>query len=182
MRVSLFGLFLRGTNLMEPWPKPVQSNLPVSDFTSDFRFYGYYYICCSYPALPLVSYSTSLLILSYHTASTSCLISLIMSTFSCMLLLTTRFSMYDYDSVLSIHICLSQHAIWLLYHHSPGSFIWLPWILMSRSWSLEHVGAWSVWILPVADQSGAAEAWIPSRPSEALSFQAPLCASRVFLL
>ena len=43
-------------------------------------------------------------------------------------------------------------------------------------------GAWSVWIPPVADQSGAAVAWISSRSSRALSFQAPLCASRVFLL
>ena len=35
--------------------------------------------------------------------------------------------------------------------------------------------------LPAADQSGAAVAWISSRPFRALSFQAPLCASRVFL-
>ena len=35
---------------------------------------------------------------------------------------------------------------------------------------LEH---WSVWILPVADQSSAAVAWISSRPFRAPSFQAP---------
>ena len=43
----------------------------------------------------------------------------------------------------------------------------LPWILMSRSWSLEHVRAWNLWILSVADQSGATEAWIIGWPSRA---------------
>jgi len=93
-----------------------------------------------------------------------------------MLLLTTRFSMHNYDSVLSIHMCLFLHAIWLF---SP-----LAWGVLSDSpGSLcPGHGAWSVWILPVVDQSGAAVAWIPSRPSEAPSFQAPLFGSRVFLL
>ena len=60
---------------MEPlyaWP----SLLP-SSFTMDFQFYDYYHINCSYPALSFVFYSTSLLFLSYHTMSTSCLISLV---------------------------------------------------------------------------------------------------------
>jgi len=34
-------------------------------------------------------------------------------------------------------------------------------------------GAWSVWISPVTAQSGAAVAWISSRPSRATSFQVP---------
>ena len=91
-------------------------------FTSDFRFYGYYYISCSYPALSLVSYSTSLLFFPYHTMSTSCLIFIC----SCLLLLTTRFSMHVYNSVLSIHVDLFLHAIWLLPHHSPGEFYLTP--------------------------------------------------------
>ena len=82
------------------------------------------YYTCSHPALPLVFHFSSLMFLSYHTMNTSCLIS------------PTRFSMHDYDSVLSIHMCLSLHAIWLSPHHSLGEF-WLLWILMSRSWSLE---------------------------------------------
>ena len=47
-------------------------------FTSDFRFYDYYHINCSHPALSLVFYSISLLLLSYHSMSTSCLISLVL--------------------------------------------------------------------------------------------------------
>ena len=43
-----------------------------SGFTSDFRFYDYYYISCSYPALPLVFYSTSHLLLSYYTMHILC--------------------------------------------------------------------------------------------------------------
>ena len=64
-----------------------------------------------------------------------------------------------------------MHATW--YSHqlagdsdSPGS-------------SCPGLGAWSAWILPVADQSGAAVAWIFSVPFRALSFQAP-CASLEF--
>ena len=59
-----------------------------------------------------------------------------------------------------------------------GSSIWLPWILMSRSWSLEHVGAWACRI-PVADLKSASVAWISSGPSRVLSFQAP-CAPLEF--
>ena len=70
-----------------------------------------------------------------------------------------------YDSDLSIHVCLPMLAIWLSHHHSPGSSD-------SSGSSCPGFGAWSVWILPVADQSGAAVAWISSRPSRAPSFQA----------
>ena len=97
------------------------------------------------------------------------------STCSCMLILTTRFSIHIYDLNLSIHMCLSILAIWLSHHHLPGSSD-------SSASSCPGFGAWSVWILPVADQSGAAVAWISSRPSRASSSQAPLFGSRVFLL
>ena len=43
-------------------------------------------------------------------------------------------------------------------------------------------GAWSLWILPVADQRCAKEAWIIDRPSRALSFQAPCSSLEFFLL
>jgi len=39
MRVSLFGLFLRSINLMESWPKLVQSDLLVLGFIRFCRFY-----------------------------------------------------------------------------------------------------------------------------------------------
>ena len=43
-----------------------------------------------------------------------------------MLLLTTRFSIHYYDTVLWIHMCLPLFAIWLLPHHSPGEFHLTP--------------------------------------------------------
>ena len=58
-----------------------------------------------------------------------------------MLLFTARFSMHNYDSVLSLHMCLSLLATWLLPATRLGSFIWLPWILMSRFWSIGACGS-----------------------------------------
>ena len=66
-------------------------------------------------------------------------------------------------------------ATWLSHHHSPGSSD-------SSGSSCPGFGAWSVWIPSVADQSGAAVAWISSRLSRAASFQAPLFGSRVSCL
>ena len=121
-----------------------------------------------------VFYSTCLWRYSDHTMSLPCLIS-----FAVYLLapacLCLRHGFHVYDPDLSIHMCLSILVIWLSHHHSPGSSD-------SSGSSCPGLGAWSVWILPVADQSGTAEAWIPSRPSRAPSFQAPLLGSRVFLL
>ena len=60
-------------------------------------------------------------------------------------ILTTWFPTHAFDSDLSIHVCLSQHATWHSSYHSLGSFR-LPWICMSRSWSMELVnspGCWS---------------------------------------
>ena len=71
-----------------------------------------------------------------------------------------------FDLNLSIHMCLSLHTVWHLYHHSlrnsdfPG-------------FSCPDFRTWSSWILSDADQSGAAKAWIISTTSEALSFQPP---------
>jgi len=70
---------------------------------------------------------------------------------------------------LARHLAFASPLAWGVSSDSPG-------------FSCPGHGAWSVWIPPVADQSGAAVAWIPSRPSGVPSFQAPLCASRVFLL
>jgi len=51
-------------------------SLLPSNFISDFWSISLLYYTCSHPALPLVFYSTSLLLLSYHTMSISFLISL----------------------------------------------------------------------------------------------------------
>ena len=94
-----------------------------------------------------VFYPTCLLFLSDYIMSTSCLISFVI----CTLVL-----------VLARHLAFAPLA-WGVSFDSPGS-------------SCPGLGAWSVWILPVADQSGAAVAWIPSRPSRAPSFQVPCSA------
>ena len=62
--------------------------------------------------------------------------------------------------ILARHLAFASPLAWGVSSDSPGS-------------SCPGHGAWSVRILPVADQSGAAEAWISSRPSRVLSFQAP---------
>ena len=134
-----------------------------------------YYLLISCFTTCILFHQSPALILSYHECSLLDIICCI-STCSCMLVLTIRFSMHVYDLDLSIHMCLSILATWHSHHHSPGSSVWLP------GSSCSDFGAWSLWILPVADQSGAAEAWIPSRPSRALSFQASLLGYRVFLL
>ena len=85
----------------------------------------------------------------------SCLLLIFYST--CFLLLSDHTMSLPY---LSIHMCLSILAIWLSHHHSPGSSDF------SGS-SCPGLGAWSMWILLVADQSGAAVTWISSRPSRA---------------
>ena len=57
--------------------------------------------------------------------------------------------------------------------HSPGEFHWLPWILMSRSWSLERVVSpccWSEWRSGSVDLQQTAQSSI---------LPGPLCASRV---
>ena len=150
--------------------------LLASGFTSDFRFYDYYIIAvyillCHLCSIPPVSYSYLIIpwVFSawYHL--------LYISTCFCMLMLTIWFSMHVYDSDLSIHVCLFMHATWQSHRHSLGSSD-------SPGSSYPGLGAWSLWILPVADQRGAAITWITSRPSWALSFQAPLRISRVFLL
>ena len=53
-------------------------SLLPSGFTSDFRFYDYYHISYLYPVLLPMFYSISLLLLSYHSKSSSCLISLVL--------------------------------------------------------------------------------------------------------
>ena len=67
---------------------------------------------------------------------------------------------YTLVLILARHLAFVSLLAWGVSSDSPGS-------------SCPGHGAWSVWILPVADQSGAAVAWISSRPPRALFFQAP---------
>ena len=69
MRVSLFGLFLRCTSLMGPWPKRIQSILLVFNFL----FYDYYAIpvhTCS--NLPAPEYFLLGIICYMHTCARPC--------------------------------------------------------------------------------------------------------------
>ena len=121
-------------------------SLLPSGFTSDFRFYDYYYISYSYPVLLTMFHSISLLLLPCHTMSTSCLISLVLCLlapaclcsrhcFQCMTMI--RFYRYTCAYLCSpLGICITTRL---------GSSIWLPWILMSRFWSLERVDSPSCW-------------------------------------
>ena len=133
----------------------------------------------SISCLLLVFYPTCLLLLSDQTMSLPCLISCAVYLLA-PVCLCLRHGFHVYDSDLSIHVCLSILAIWPLHHYSPGSSD-------SSGCSCPGFGAWSMSELgarriPVADLKSTAVAWISSRPSEALSFQAPLFGSRVFLL
>ena len=134
-----------------------------------FLVYDYYYIIVAYILLyrlysiPPVSWSCLIIprVLPawYHLScllSPACFCS--RHGFQCMIMI--RFYRYTYA-----YPCTPSG---FLPHHSPGEFS-----SDSPASSCPGHGAWSVWILPVADQSGAAVAWIPSRPSRALSFQAP---------
>ena len=114
--------------------------------------------------LPYLHYLSPRYLLLYHACSRLD-IDYCLSTCSCMHVLTTRFSMHVYDPDLS-NMCayLARHLALASplagESDSPGSLC-----LSLRVWSL--------WILPIADIRGAAVAWISSRPSRALSFQAP---------
>jgi len=147
MRVSLFGLFLRHISLMESWPKLVRLILLVFGFIRFYQFYRFYVssgnIWC-------------------------CLICFIfcLHICSCMRGLTTRFSMHIYNSNLSIYVCSSLQAIWHSHYHSLESF-------ESPGFSCPDLGACSLWILPVADQSAQLKCGSPADRPEPYPFKSP---------
>ena len=146
MRVSLFGLFLRGTNLMESWPKPVQSDLLVIGFIRFYRFYvnlGDIWCChiyftsrlftCSYLIIPCI-FSTGC-----HLLYPSC---------SCMHVLT--------NTVFYACLCLgfiNTHVLIYARHLAFASPL-AGESDSSRS-SCPGFRACSEWILPVADLRSA---------------------------
>ena len=110
----------------------------------EFSILWLLYYTCSCPAFPLIFYSTSLLLLPYHTMSSSCLISLAIHLLSHVCLC----SRHDFQCMFIIRIYRYKSVIYArhLALASPlaGEF-WLPWILMSRSRSLELVDSPSCW-------------------------------------
>jgi len=148
-------------------------SLLPSGFTLDFRFYDRHYILAAY-----IFFTTSVLfhhylalILSYHEYSLLDIACYISTYFLYACAHDT-----DFDACLWFKFIDTRVLIFTrhLAFASPltGEF-WLPWILMSRSRSLELVDS------PICWPEGAAVAWITGRPSRALSFQAP-CASLEF--
>ena len=88
---------------------------------------------------------------------------------ACVCMLMTWFLIHVFSkSVLLIHVCLSEHTTWLHFTYSLGYFLTTPGLACS------DLRAWSLCILPVTNQSGAAKAWIIDRPfgviSPSLSF------------
>jgi len=106
-------------------------------FYFGFWFYDYYYYIIYVYILSYHLCSIPLVSCSYHTIR--CIFPawyrLLSLCRSCMPVLMTRFLMHDFDSDLSINVCLSLHATWHSLCYSLGIF-WLPWILITRSWSL----------------------------------------------
>jgi len=105
------------------------------------------YYTCLHPAFPLVFYSTSFLSLSYYTMSSPRLILLVISV----LLLYACAHDTVFDACLWFRFIDTRVLIYArhLASASPltGEF-WLPWIFMSRSWSLElgdSPDCWSEW-------------------------------------
>ena len=125
----------------------------------------------SYLSTYILFHQSPALILSCHEYSmldiTYCI-----TTCSCMLMLTTRFLMHVYDSDLLIHVCLSMHATWHSYHHSPGSFD-------SPGSSCPGLGAcgFSQLLIRVAQLKRD-----PQQTVQSPILLGPLCVSQVFLM
>ena len=148
-------------------------SLLSSGFTSDFRFYGYYYISCSYPALSLVPIppvSCSSLIIPWvlpvwYLFAPACFCS--RHGFQRMFII--RF--------LSIHVDVFVHAIWLLPHHSPGEFYLTPLDPHVQVMELGACGFPQLLIRVAQLKHGS-----PANRLELYPSRAPLYASRVFPL
>ena len=133
------------------------------------------YYNCLHPTLHLVFYSTSLLLLSYHTMSIPAwyhLLYIYLLLHACAH--DTVFNACLWFEFIDTRVLISARHLALT---SPlvGEF-WLPWILMFRSRSLELVyspGCWSEW--RNSSVVHRLTVWSPILPD-------PLLVSRVFLL
>jgi len=146
------------------YPLYILPCLLPSGFTSDFKFYDCYIITAyilPYHLYSIPTISCSCLIIPCVFPTCYHLLFLYLLLYACTH--DTIFNAYILNLDLSIHVCLSLHAIWHSRHHSLGSSD-------SPGSSCPGFRVWSLCILPVADQSSAAVAWIISRLSEVLSF------------
>ena len=173
MRVSLFGLFLRGTNLMEPWPKPVQSDLLVIGFIRFYRFHdslGDIWYCPIYFTSRLVTFPYLIIPWVFPAWYHLLYIYLFLHAYAH----NTVFNAWFWFGFIDTRVLiLVRHLAFA----SPlaGEF-WLLWILMSRFWSLERVispSCWSEW------RSGSVDL---QQTVQSLILPGPLLGSRVFLL
>jgi len=151
-----------------------------------FAFIRFYF---KFPMLWLLLLYYTAYIMLYHLCSippilcSYLIIPWVFSAWYCLLSLYLLLYVCAHDTIFNACLwfrfidtrVLSLHAIWHSHHHSLGSSD-------SPGSSCPGLGVWSLWILPVADQSSTAEAWIIGKPSETLSFQSPLLDSRVFLM
>ena len=102
------------------------------------------YYTCSHPTFPFVFYSTRLLLLSDHTMSLPYLISFAVYLLTSACLCSRR----DFQCMFMIRIYQYTCAYPCLpfgIHHTTHSGVLTPLVLMSRSWSLEHVDSPSCW-------------------------------------
>ena len=144
MRVSLSGLFLWCTYLIKPQTGFVPLVLPYSlssIFTSNFLFCCYYYIIAAYIlhyhlCLFYQSPALILLYLEYSLLDITCYI----FTCSCMLVLTTRFSMHIYDSNIDTRVFIYARHLALASPLAGSSD--------SPRSSCPGLETWSLWILP----------------------------------
>ena len=89
----------------------------------------------------------------------------LISWFLFMFLVSACTCMLESHLIMYIFVCL---------YMSLGTRLTTRWVTSDNSGpAYSDFGAWSMRVLPFADQRCAVEAWIISRPSEALSFQPP---------
>ena len=178
MRVSLFGLFLRSINLMESWPKLVQSDLLVLGFIRFCRFYvslGDNWCCPIYFISRLITFPYLIIPWVFPVWYHLLCIYLLLHAHAH----NTVFNAWLWFGFIDTLVLISARH---LAFASPlaGEF-WLLWILMSRSRSLDWRGS-SCWGLSSLLRSGqtscssspilAPPGWLAASP--AISW-APFC-------
>ena len=130
-------------------------------------------LCCALPYLILPDFISDFPFYEYYV-----MISRYMIIMPYLFIPTLAYLFPEYflpDITRYMHYCahpvsplgFASTLAWGVSFDSPGS-------------SRPGLGAWSDWIFLVPDQSGAAVAWISSRPSRATSFQTP-CVPLEFL-
>jgi len=158
------------------YPLYALPSLLSSGFTSDFWFYDHYYIIAAYI---LLYHSCSIPPVTYSRLIISC----VFPTWYHLLYIYLLLYACAHDTVFNACLWfrfIDTHVFIFVRHlalASPlaGEF-WLPWILMSRSQSLERVDSPSCWS---EKHSGSVD---HRQTVQSPILPDPLCVSRVFLL